>query len=70
MDGAGFLPPNLAATSGSFTSRSAGTDAALARVTELGGTVVQPGIDTPYGRLAATDPTGAPFKSSARPGEG
>ena len=49
----------------------AGTDAALARVTELGGTVVQPGIDTPYGRLAAaTDPTGAPFKLVGPAGEG
>ena len=33
------------------------------RVTGLGGTVIQPGIDTPYGRLAAAaDTTGAPFK--------
>ena len=39
------------------------TDAALAKIAELGGTVVRPAEDTPYGRLAAaTDPTGAQFK--------
>jgi uncharacterized protein len=39
------------------------TDAALARAVELGGSVVLPAEDTPYGRLAgATDPTGAQFK--------
>lgn len=38
------------------------TDAALAKIAELGGTVVRPAEDTPYGRLAAaTDPTGAQF---------
>ncbi len=40
----------------------ADTDAALARVVELGGTIVMPAEDTPYGRLAvAKDPTGAQF---------
>ncbi|MGZ4664304.1 MAG: VOC family protein [Frankiaceae bacterium] len=39
------------------------TDAAVAKIAELGGTVVRPAEDTPYGRLAAaTDPTGAQFK--------
>ena len=39
------------------------TDAALARIVELGGSTVRPAEDTPYGRLAAaTDPTGAQFK--------
>jgi predicted enzyme related to lactoylglutathione lyase len=39
------------------------TDASLAKITELGGTTVQPAEDTPYGRLAgATDPFGAQFK--------
>ena len=43
-----------------FTSDD--VDATLARITELGGTVVQGPDDTPYGRLAvATDPTGARF---------
>ena len=42
-------------------------DAALAQVTALGGTVVEPAEDTPYGRLAtATDSTGAQFKLMAR----
>jgi predicted enzyme related to lactoylglutathione lyase len=70
MDGAGFLPPD-AVDEWQFYIQVAGTDAALARVTELGGTVVQPGIDTPYGRLAAaTDPAGAPFKLVGPAGEG
>ncbi|HYX44278.1 MAG TPA: VOC family protein [Acidimicrobiales bacterium] len=39
------------------------TDAALARTVELGGSVVLPAEDTPYGRLAAAaDATGARFK--------
>jgi len=39
------------------------TDAAVARVIELGGTVLQPAKDTPWGRLAqAADPTGTAFK--------
>jgi hypothetical protein len=34
-----------------------------ATAVELGGTVTQPAMDTPYGRLAgAADPTGALFK--------
>lgn len=38
-------------------------DAALAAVTDLGGTVVCPAEDTPYGRVAdVSDPTGAPLK--------
>jgi predicted enzyme related to lactoylglutathione lyase len=38
-------------------------DAALAKITELGGSIVRPAEDTPYGRLAeAADPTGAHFK--------
>jgi uncharacterized protein len=70
MDGAGFLPPD-AVDQWQFYIQVADTDAALAKVTELGGTVVQPGIDTPYGRLAAaTDPTGAPFKLVGPAGEG
>lgn len=39
------------------------TDAALRRIVELGGAVVDEAEDTPYGRLAsATDPTGALFR--------
>jgi predicted enzyme related to lactoylglutathione lyase len=41
----------------------ADTDAALARVVELGGTILAPAEDTPYGRLAAfADVTGARAK--------
>jgi predicted enzyme related to lactoylglutathione lyase len=39
------------------------TDAALAQVVDLGGAVIRPAEDTPYGRMAeASDPTGAVFK--------
>lgn len=39
------------------------TDKSLARIVDLGGKVVLPAEDTPYGRLAqASDPTGALFK--------
>jgi predicted enzyme related to lactoylglutathione lyase len=42
--------------------RVADLDAALARVAELGGTVLKEAADTPFGRLAeAADPTGARF---------
>lgn len=37
-------------------------DGCAARITELGGTVMQPPFDTPIGRMAvASDPQGAPF---------
>ncbi len=62
MDGSGFLSAAQPAT-WMFYVKVADTDAALAKVAELGGTVTQPAEDTPYGRLAgATDPTGARFK--------
>jgi predicted enzyme related to lactoylglutathione lyase len=39
------------------------TDKSLARIVDLGGKVVLPAEDTPYGRLAqASDPTGSLFK--------
>lgn len=39
------------------------TDAALAKVTDLGGSILRAPEDTPYGRLVtAADPTGAVFK--------
>ena len=38
-------------------------DAVLEKIVELGGKVIQPAEDTPYGRLArAADPTGAEFR--------
>ena len=70
MDGAGFLPPNQGDLWQVYI-QVADTDAALATVTESGGTVLQPGIDTPYGRLAAAaDPAGAPFKLVGPASEG
>jgi uncharacterized protein len=43
-------------------------DAALTRIVELGGSVIEPAEDTPYGRLAkASDPSGVRFKLVARP---
>jgi predicted enzyme related to lactoylglutathione lyase len=39
------------------------TDAALAKIVDLGGSVLTAAQDSPYGRLAtAADPTGARFK--------
>ena len=41
---------------------TADVDAAVAAVERLGGGVMQPSMDTPYGRMAfVTDPFGAPF---------
>ena len=41
----------------------ADAEATLAAVEKLGGSIVMPAEDTPYGRLAeAADPTGARFK--------
>ncbi|HEV7979162.1 VOC family protein [Amycolatopsis sp.] len=39
------------------------TDAAVAKVVELGGTVIMPAVDSPHGRVAAVaDDQGAPFR--------
>jgi hypothetical protein len=47
---------------------SADVDATVERVEELGGAVLEPAMDTPYGRLAtAADPTGAVFKLTSLP---
>jgi predicted enzyme related to lactoylglutathione lyase len=62
MDGSGFLPEGQPGTWLCYV-KVADTDAALARITGLGGSVTDPAMDTPYGRLAgASDPTGARFK--------
>lgn len=62
MDASGFLPEGVPAHWGVYFAVE-DTDAALALTVKLGGAVVQPAMDTPYGRLAiATDPTGATFK--------
>lgn len=58
MDAAGFLPAGESARWDVYF-RVADVDAALEQIAKLGGAVVEPAIDTPYGRLAtATDSTG------------
>ena len=62
MDAGAFLPEGVPAHWSVYIGVD-DADAALARIVELGGSVVQPAEDTPYGRLAtAADPTGAVFK--------
>jgi predicted enzyme related to lactoylglutathione lyase len=62
MDASALLPDGAPA-SWSVYFEVEDTDAALERIAELGGKVVRPAEDTPYGRLAAAaDPTGTPFK--------
>jgi uncharacterized protein len=62
MDASGFLAGEVPAHWSVYFG-AADTDAALVQVVELGGSVLRPAEDTPYGRLAtAEDPTGAQFK--------
>ncbi len=62
MDGSGFLPDDAPA-SWSVYFEVEDADAALEQIAELGGALVRPAEDTPYGRLAeAADPTGTRFK--------
>ena len=62
MDASGFLPDGVPAHWSVYFSVE-NTDDALRDVERLGGTIVVPAEDTPYGKLAtATDPTGAMFK--------
>lgn len=62
MDASGHLPEG-APSLWTVYFGSDDADATLARTVELGGKVVSPAMDTPYGRLGeATDPTGALFK--------
>ena len=62
MDASGFLPAGVPSHWSVYFGVD-NTDAALAKTVELGGAIVVPAEDTPYGRLAtATDPTGAQFK--------
>ncbi len=65
MDASHWLPDGVPAH-WSVYFRVEDADKALATTVELGGGVVVPAEDTPYGRLAtATDPTGAVFKLRA-----
>ncbi|MCU1451011.1 MAG: putative hydroxylase, partial [Acidimicrobiales bacterium] len=62
MDATGFLPDGVPAHWSVYFGAE-DTDKTLAQVVDLGGSVVRPAEDTPYGRLAqAADPTGALFK--------
>jgi predicted enzyme related to lactoylglutathione lyase len=62
MDASGFLPEGVPDHWSVYFS-VADTDAAIARATELGATVVMGPDETPFGKLATlTDPTGAIFK--------
>ena len=61
MDASGFLPEGVPSLWQCYLA-VADTDAVVATVLELGGSVTQPASDTPYGRLAmVTDPTGGGF---------
>ena len=62
MDATNYLPANVPAHWVLYFGVD-DTDEAIAKVIELGGSVVQPADDTPYGRIAAvTDATGAHFR--------
>ncbi|SDJ52601.1 hypothetical protein SAMN05444157_3800 [Frankineae bacterium MT45] len=62
MDSSSFLPAEVPSHWGVYFS-VASTDEAIAKAVELGGTVLRPAEDTPFGRIAdLVDPTGAPFK--------
>jgi predicted enzyme related to lactoylglutathione lyase len=62
MDASGFLPEGVPAH-WSVYFHVTDEDATIAKAVSLGGAVVVPAEDTPYGRLATlTDVTGAPFK--------
>lgn len=62
MDASAFLPEGVPATWSVYFAVE-DTDAALAQIVDLGGSIVQPAEDTPFGRLAgAGDPTRARFK--------
>lgn len=61
------FPPDLPAHWGVYFT-VADTDASVAKVTELGGAIVVPAMDTPAGRLAAvSDPHGAVFSIITTP---
>jgi uncharacterized protein len=62
MDSSGFLPEGVPAHWAVYL-RVADTDAAAKTAVELGGSLIMPAEDTPYGRIAmVADPTGAQFR--------
>jgi uncharacterized protein len=69
MDASAFLPDGVPAQ-WSIYFGTEDADATLAKIVELGGSIVQPAEDTPYGRLAtAADPSGINFKLLQPPAE-
>jgi predicted enzyme related to lactoylglutathione lyase len=65
MDATAFLPEGVPAH-WSIYFAVADADATIAKAIDLGGSVIVPPMDTPYGRLATlADPTGAVFKITA-----
>ncbi|HEX4726590.1 MAG TPA: VOC family protein [Jatrophihabitans sp.] len=65
MDSKAFLPAEVPSHWAVYFGVS-DVDAACAKAVELGGSIVRPPEDTPYGRLAdLSDPTGANFKLHA-----
>ena len=67
MDSASFLPEGVPSHWAVYFS-AADVDVAVARAVELGGTVLRPAEDTPFGRIAdMLDATGAPFKLHSPP---
>ncbi len=64
MDASGFLPEGVPSHWVVYFG-VANADQALKQIEELGGKVLEPAQDTPYGRMAAvTDSTGASFRIS------
>ncbi len=62
MDASGFLPESVPSHWSVYFGVT-DTDAAVARAVELGGSVQQDPVDSPFGRMAAlVDPQGARFK--------
>jgi predicted enzyme related to lactoylglutathione lyase len=62
MDASGYLPEGVPAHWSVYFGVE-DTDAALAKIVDLGGSILTAAQDSPYGRLAtAADPTGAVFK--------
>jgi len=67
MDAGAYLPEGVPARWSVYFAVE-DTDAALAQIVDLGGSVLLPAEDTPYGRIAAVvDPSGAAFKLVAAP---
>ncbi|QDG89387.1 VOC family protein [Pseudarthrobacter sp. NIBRBAC000502770] len=66
MDASHFLPEGVPANWQTYFAVE-NTDAGVEIATSLGGQVVHPAEDTPFGRIAAlTDPTGALFRIAQR----